>query len=318
VAWLDQLAEEHNNLRAALSWSLEAEAPAGMGIRLGTALWRFWAIRGYVVEGREWLNKVLEDPRTPADKTRARALNGAGLLAWRQGDYQEAWQTTQESVTLSQRLGDERGRAYAMVLMGLLTDFKGDPTEGWRLTEESVSIFRHEGDRVGLALSLNSLGELARIQNDDLQAETFYNESLSIYRELGHKRGLADLLHNLGYIAYHRGEYERAAGLFRESLDLELEQGNRRGIAECLIGLGGVFSGQGEVQRAVQLFAAAEKLLTSIGAALEPADQGEYDRTLAAIRAQLAPAEFQSTWEAGQALSPAMAIAFALTQQVKE
>jgi len=45
TSWLDRLEQEHDNLRAALHWFLEAGLPA-MALRLGSALERFWVVRG--------------------------------------------------------------------------------------------------------------------------------------------------------------------------------------------------------------------------------------------------------------------------------
>ena len=55
---LNQLETEHDNLRAALAWSL-ASGEAALGIRLAGALSGFWYLRGYVSEGRGWLERAL-------------------------------------------------------------------------------------------------------------------------------------------------------------------------------------------------------------------------------------------------------------------
>ena len=56
VEWLDRLQTEHDNLRAALSWSLERGID--LGPRIAGALSLFWYTRGYLSEGRTYLEAV--------------------------------------------------------------------------------------------------------------------------------------------------------------------------------------------------------------------------------------------------------------------
>jgi hypothetical protein len=49
--WLERLEAEHDNLRAALKWSLSEQNDAAMGVRLAGALFWFWNMRGYLTEG---------------------------------------------------------------------------------------------------------------------------------------------------------------------------------------------------------------------------------------------------------------------------
>src|SRR5262249_36055775 len=87
-AWLDRLETEHNNLRAALAFSLEPERerehaspsqsplPDEAELRLAGALWRFWFTRGYVSEGLRHLQAALSLPQSQGrTEPRAKALN---------------------------------------------------------------------------------------------------------------------------------------------------------------------------------------------------------------------------------------------------
>ncbi|MGH3090644.1 MAG: ATP-binding protein, partial [Rubrobacteraceae bacterium] len=49
ASWLERLETEHDNLRATLGW-LEEEGEAERGLRLATALLRFWWFRGHLAE----------------------------------------------------------------------------------------------------------------------------------------------------------------------------------------------------------------------------------------------------------------------------
>src|SRR5206468_7480337 len=101
-----QLAQEHDNLRAALQWLADG-ADAEPGLRLAGALWRFWDTRSHLREGRRWLEGALARAGGASPQVRAKALNAAGNLAHEQGDYGRAATLLQESLGLCRSLGDQ-------------------------------------------------------------------------------------------------------------------------------------------------------------------------------------------------------------------
>jgi len=173
-AWLGQLEREHDNLRAALRWSVECRQ-VEHGLRLGGALWRFWQTHGHLTEGRARLMEllgltqagILATQRTVA---RATALRGAGALAWRQGDYSAAWSLHAESLAISRELRDRRGIAFSLNSMGLVPMDQGDYATARSLFEESLAIFRELRDRWGIAYALEGLARVATIEGQAARA----------------------------------------------------------------------------------------------------------------------------------------------------
>src|SRR5262249_8926176 len=112
--WLRRLEMEHDKLRAALAWR-EAEGQGKEGrLRLGGALYPFWDMRGNYNEGRAYLRRALEREEAPVTVARAKALNGAGYLANRQGDYASARAFSEESLAIQRALGDKAGIANSL------------------------------------------------------------------------------------------------------------------------------------------------------------------------------------------------------------
>src|SRR5207237_1835989 len=112
--WFERLEREHDNLRAALSWFLEQSSQgqsSELALRLGGALVWFWVIRGYVSEGRHWLERALDASEKVRSATRAKALTGAGAFATLQDDFGQAEALCGEGLALYQELGDRRGSA---------------------------------------------------------------------------------------------------------------------------------------------------------------------------------------------------------------
>ena len=58
ATWRATLEADHDNLRAALRFSLDSGDEA-TALQLCASLWRFWFERGYLSEGRLWLEESL-------------------------------------------------------------------------------------------------------------------------------------------------------------------------------------------------------------------------------------------------------------------
>jgi predicted ATPase/Tfp pilus assembly protein PilF/transcriptional regulator with XRE-family HTH domain len=254
--WLERFEAEHDNLRAALEWCLGG-GDVVVGLRLAAALWQFWQVRGYLSEGRRWLEEALAwDPEGSPPRTalRAKVLNRAGLLAWTQGDYATACTYLEESLTIERALGNQRGIANSLRNLGNVAKDQGDYAAARALLAESLALDREIGDRRGIASSLNNLGIVALDQGDYAAAHTLFTESLTIERQFGNRRGMAMSLNNLGIVAFDQGDYAAAQVLYEESLAIKRELGDKWGIAGSLNNLGEVAWNRGE-------YAAARSLL---------------------------------------------------------
>jgi predicted ATPase len=167
--WLARLPFEGGNLRAALVWFRdEAERPSAeappdeKGLRMAGALWRFWDIRGYWRESREWLEGTLAwagPGRAPRTAARATALLGLGMLEFDQGNDQAAAARLAESLAIRRELGDAPGIALGLFFVGLAAMRRGDLVEGRRRLGESLTQYDRLGDGWGRAMVLHIIGE---------------------------------------------------------------------------------------------------------------------------------------------------------------
>ncbi len=260
--WLTRLETEHDNLRAALLWQGQHAPPEQ--VRLAGALWRFWKIRGHSSEGRRWLTEALV--RDLADTAaRAKALTGAGSLAWYQSDYEAARALYQEGLALSRRRGDEQGTAVSLASLGNVAlgycDYAGART----LYEESLAIQRRTGHQEGLANTLNNLGIVALSQGHHAQARELGEESLALRRRLGDKQKIAASLSNLGNVAFKQGDWEAARALCEESLAIQRLLSDREGIAGSLNNLGNLAYAQGRMAESEELYGQSVVLQRQIG-----------------------------------------------------
>jgi predicted ATPase/class 3 adenylate cyclase len=307
--WLDRLELEHDNMRGALSFVRRGEDP----LRMAVALHRFWFVRGYLTEGREWLEGALGEAGDCEQTLRAKALNCVGILAWRQGDFAAARPSIAASLDLRLDAGDRSGAAAALNNLGLLADDEGDHTAARGYYEEAARIYRELGDRAHVGMVLANLGanliDLAELD----AAESASVEFLAIAQETNDPWCTATAWHNLGEIALQRGDTERAASLSRRSLELMAEIGDMQQILQLLTLLSQLELAVGELECAVELLAASEAIQTSEQVYLR--DQDVQQHREAKSRAQsLAPsADFSAWWTRGHTMSVERAVQLALS-----
>jgi predicted ATPase/DNA-binding SARP family transcriptional activator len=299
VSWLDRLESEHDNLRAALDW-LRARRDGQRAVTLAAALWRFWWLHGHVAEGREQLETALVmDGEAPA--ARAAALDGAGVLAETQGDYDRAEALHGESLALSRESGDKTGIARALGNLGVVAFDRDHNDLAATFLEESLALAREIGDHLLVATALNDLGIVAYRRGDLDRAEPLYQESLALRRQAGSGSEIARALNNLGGVAIDRGDFARACQLCSESLSLYREAGDRWGAAGAQVGLALATHLQGDASRAVALLEESLSLFSEVGdqrntalATLDLADalRDSDDLTRAAVHYRDAITEF--------------------------
>jgi predicted ATPase/DNA-binding XRE family transcriptional regulator len=264
--WMDRLQREHDNLRAALRWAKE-RGEVEAGLRLVGALNWFWWMRGYLAEGRGWIEGFLEAACNlgVAEGTRARALLGAGRLALAQGDLDRSFTFYEQSLAAYRRLGDEAGTAGLLAELGQVARARGDDERAEALSEEGLRLSRALQDRRSAAISLITLGNIARRRGDLDRAADLFEEALALFKELGHGRGVAYSLCNLGVVALERGEAGRALELHRQSLRLYEALKDKAGRAFALTNLGDTVHALGEEDRAFSLYEESLALHRKLG-----------------------------------------------------
>ena len=247
--WLTVLDTEGENLRAALAWARDTNQTA-LGLRLATALWRYWYVRGRLREGRDWLDAFLAGASDDAPAARAAALQGAASLAEAAGAYEQAVVLSERSLALHRAAGDHAGEGAALNNLGNVARELGDLAGAARWFAESLALGREAGNQSGVAGALNNLGTALRLQGDLEQAESLARQSLTIRRTLADHGGMAIALDNLSAIAFARGDLDTARVHGEEALMLWRAVGDTWGIATGLAELTGIALRAGEFEAA--------------------------------------------------------------------
>ena len=305
---LHRLDVEHDNIRAALAWSVQKDGDADVGARLAGSLWAYWFARGYLSEGTRWLTTTA---RSPGCSTRAmaKALNGAAMLAGFQESYDDAKACGEQSLAMYRELGDPEGTASALVVLGTvgMVGMRGD-IDVVGLLEEAQALRPRLTDRRVVSHILDLEGVVALTGGDVDGAVRLWEESLALSREVGDAYGEALSLGNLGLLAVRTSDAGRADILLRDGLRLGLGLDYKIIIQYCLMGLGAL-AAVGEPIRAAQLWGTAEAMSDAFGTQLTRAGRAliDYDGQVAAARRQVDEDTWAAAWATGRDTDPALA-----------
>ncbi len=319
IAWMDRLETEHANLRGALGWLLDGGGPAEEwkaepALRLSGALSLFWEQRGHMSEGRRWLVAALAaaPPSPPLASVRAKALNGVGMLAWRQGDHGLATMFLEESLAICRELGDKRGMAEALRNLGNAAGFQEDYARATALYEQSLALAREAGASLLIAQATGNLGWALLVQGDYARARATLAAALALSRAVGDMRSVFIQLGFLANVLRLQGDYGRAGPLYAEALTMHHQAGEKWFTIQGLMGMASVAGARGEGVRAARLLGAAEALRQTLSAPLAADVHKIYEQGIALARALLDEASLARAWAEGQAMTLEEAIAYAL------
>lgn len=311
AAWLDRLDAERDNFRVALEWCREAAEPA-LALRLASALWEFWWVRGHLAEGRRWLDEALTNGAEEPAELRARGLHAKASLASRQGDYDRAAELCEQSLALWEELGDAGGMARALLSLGTIASEQGDLERAMELSERAAELYREAGDERGHALAVSNLSGIALESGDYSRASALGAEAYSLLESLEDSEGMAMALVNQGLVALSEHEHERALELLRRALRLLAELEFKDALGYCFEAIAAVLAFIGKAEPSALLLGAAEALRDSLGVDLAPAERATHEETATAVRVALGEEGFSAAWRQGRELSLDEAIAYAL------
>jgi predicted ATPase/transcriptional regulator with XRE-family HTH domain len=252
---LNRLEEDLDNLRAALAWTIES-GQSVVGLRLATALERFWIANARVNEGR----KVLEDllaalrPESSSPALRARALRVIGRFTFFVWDHRLSIQLLEESLSLYRSLGDDRGTIESLGWLGKSYFSLGEIDHAVSLYEERIELARQSASPADIARCLYDLVWAEARRNNVERVEVLAEESLTLFRTLGDMTGTANVLAEIGYVAHYAGETGRATQLFQESLFLLRQLPWNSDIRGCLTRLAYIFQESGNLSLAKKVW----------------------------------------------------------------
>jgi predicted ATPase/DNA-binding winged helix-turn-helix (wHTH) protein len=233
AAWLVRCDVEIDNFRSSLDWLFEKHN-LDWGLRLAMALFRFWDMREHLIEGRVFLERVLELAGESHPKERAKVALFIGAFATAQGDFSPAGQCHERSLSIYEELGDQWGVAVALNASAVAARDRGDYSSAQDGFERSLVCWRALSDRSSTARCLHNLANVVKTRGDYSRAQAALQEATTLFEELGDRSGAAWSLNQQGDIAREQGDLVTARGLYERALAAFRKAGDRWGAARSL------------------------------------------------------------------------------------
>ncbi len=308
--WFERLDPDHDNFRAALRRGAGTER----GLELAGSHWWYWYYRGHLTEGRSWLTSVLDQNPDGRPELRARALNGAGVLAEYQGDDDLALALLHESAEISRERGDQWLLAMALNNIGNVHSSNDDfltAESFWTQAYETWLEMESEGvlnDVSGLAASVDNLGNVARLNGRLDEARELYLQGFELRQRAGNRALAAYSLVNLGALEVEAGNRAAALEIYHRGLKISSEMKDSFAVGYFLSGLAAL----AEPAAAARLLGRWETLREELGVRLSSAERLEQGEVVAQAEAQIGHEAVAAAWAEGRSMSLANATDLAL------
>jgi predicted ATPase/transcriptional regulator with XRE-family HTH domain len=248
ATWLRLLDADRDNLREALAWFHHNERQAEL-LRLGAAMWPYWARRGADDEVRGWLDRAI-DPDSGDLSTLAKSYHRLGNLAIDLSDYPRARQMFESSLSVAESLQDQVAIANALNGLGVVASDSGDLDGARTLHRRALQIRQSERDQVGEARSHYNLGLVEASLGNNVEARRHHLNALEIEEKRGDTAGIAYSYWAIASIDIREGNVSKARELLGASLGVFTETGDDYGRSFVLTELGALAHREGDDQAA--------------------------------------------------------------------
>jgi predicted ATPase/class 3 adenylate cyclase len=309
---LDRLERDHDNLRGALRWAIDA-ADAETALRMAASLWRFWQLRGHLDEGHQATEAALALGMSRPDLAawRSAALVADGGLRYWQGDFAGATTRYGDALSLARMAGDPARIVDALGNLGMMVAAAGRTHEAAAILVEGMALAEASGDREALGVLLFGDGYRITVEGRLEEAYASFERAAAAFGAAGNTYWEATSVHGLGQVRRLAGDATRAEPLYREALIGLAELGDRAGVAVELDLLAVTAIMLGDDIGGMRLAGAAAGLRDALGAG-QLLDVQAYRPPTEMVAATLDPVVAQDALAEGRSWSLAAAVAYAL------
>lgn len=257
LVWLNRLETEHDNLRAAMQWSIE-QKHVEQALRIPSALAYFWEIHGHAEEGRNWFHQAIRleapNPERNYQYAWATAVSGLLSLSYFLPDAKNYKSQAEEALDIFRERTDLFRAGRILHYLAVISSFAGDIETALSTLREELNYQQTAGNPWGVGECFHCMAHLIEEQGKIEESHTLYHKSVELIKQTGDRWSLYHPVGDIGRLAAYQGDMKTALAVFQENLYRFQELGSREGISSTYSELGKLYYSRGEYQQAVECF----------------------------------------------------------------
>ncbi len=292
------------NLRQALIWAVSTRHPK-MAVPLAKDLCDLWEHVGYLRQGMELIQQVVEMPGKVEDTPLIVLLNRLSTLSWQQHHFDYALSIADRAVSIARTNSLDDAYPLLLNLKGRIFIEQGSYDEAHQVLSESYTLAQAHPEMLNPGAPGVQLGEVELAIGNYAMARTLLEKGLSHLND-GDSIYYPMVLTDLAEVALATQDYEEA---FRNlKLASQVAGQHIRRQLYFLSTLAGYLVMKSEedplmLKQAVERYAAITSLLQSSGEVLVPFYFQLNNSRIALARKKLSKREWEIAWESGLAWS---------------
>ena len=248
------------------------------------------------------LKKVLLTEKEDTNKVFTLSILGLGLA--KQGEFETAIQSAEQSAQLAEKINFKEGKAYAIWTIGKIYGISQQTDSSLKSYFVALKLYQEMGNKQGiikscieignalvekqnmpeamqyfttalqlakqssfqelLALCYVSIAKYYHFINNNPESISDYYKALKIYTQLNKKEETATCLERVAWTYYYQENYQESLSNYLEALQINKEIHFARGLAECYAYMANIYRIQKEYKAALSYDSAALKIADSL------------------------------------------------------
>jgi tetratricopeptide (TPR) repeat protein len=315
IRWLEQVVKRSQAYPEAETTLKHRHGLAKAVIALGTTT----MLAGDFEKGRQVLEEGINLAReVGVAEQRVFGLNMLLISLLRVGELDTAEDIAEKSLSLSQQHGLNFWRLMALGYLVSIFVLRGEYEKADSFVEEAIQLAKKLDNPWLNALTSLQLARLEGQRKNWDQAEMFAAKAADLFEVVRDYGFSQTAWSELGHMKRMMGDWVGAEQVYQKTILAFLERGHLPAVAHQLECMGIISIGQSRYPRAARLLGAAQAIRADVQINRLPAEQVEFQKTLAQLVKTLGEDECDRAMTEGAEMSLDEAVSFALEWQTKK